>query len=307
VPIGAPEKWQYLLFDSPSQRVFIAHGTEVTVVDTQHLQIAGRVPGFSGVHGIALVPGGAGYGASGKSASVGVFDPSSYRMIATVKADVDAYAAVYDPASRHVFVMNDDAGNITVIDPADNKVVSTIDTGPGLEQAAADGHGHVFIAHSEAHQVLRLDTMRGVVDAAWAIPQCGAPHGLALDNDADRVFVSCPGGVWLAMDARTGRVLATLPIGQGGDALMVDAVRHRIYSPNADGTLSVIDAQDGGHFVAEAPFPIPKGARTGALDPATGRLFLVTADVAQTLPGRAAKFRFVPGTAKLLVYDPAGR
>jgi len=308
VKLGAPEKFQYVLFDAAGQKVFVAHGSEVTVVDAGDLSVIGHVTGLSAAHGIALVPGGHGYADSGRSASVTVFDRNSFHVLATLKADIDAYAVIYDPASRHVFVMNDDAGNITVIDPAQDKVIDTLSVGPGLESAEADGQGHLFIAHSEARQVLRIDTHRDVADASWAVADCGEPHGLALDTAQHRVFVSCPQGQLVVLDSETGRGVAAMPIGSGGDCLLFDARRHRIYSPNAVGTLSVIDEITPGKFVARPDLPTRPGARTGALDPATGRLFLVTAEVEGTdppkSPGSPAKFRFRPGTTELLVFDP---
>ncbi len=308
VPLGAPEKFQYVVFDGAGHRVFVAHGSEVTVVDPGTLKVLGHVAGLSGAHGVAVVPGGHGYADSGRAESVSVFDPASLRVIATLKAGEDAYAVVYDPASRHVFVMNDDAGTITVIDPVQDKVIDTIKLDPGFESAEADGQGHLFIAHSDAGQVLRIDTRRNVADAAWPVPGCGKPHGLALDVQRHRVFVSCPTGVLAVLDAESGRSIASLAIGRGGDTLLFDAARRKIYSPNADGTLSVIDEADADRYVAEAAMPTKLGARTGALDPDSGRLFLVTAEVDGTVPGKtpgaSPRYHFKPGSTELLVFDP---
>jgi YVTN family beta-propeller protein len=308
VKLGPPERFQYVVFDPASHRVFVAHGSEVTVVDTGKLSVAGHATGLSSAHGIALVPGGHLYADSGRAANVTVFDPTSLRGLATLKADTDAYAVVYDPASRHVFVMNDDAGTITVIDPAGDHVIDTISVGPGLESAEADGEGHLFIAHSEARQVLRIDTRRNIADARWSVAACGEPHGLAIDNVRHLIFVSCPEGRMVALDALAGRLIASLPIGGGSDCLIFDARRRRIYSPNAIGTLSIIDELSADTFVRRPDLPTRPGARTGALDPATGRLFLVTAEVAGSeppkSPGLPPRYRFLPGSTELLVIDP---
>jgi YVTN family beta-propeller protein len=309
VPLGGAEKFQYVLFDGAKHRVFVAHGSEVTVVDAAALKVIGHVMGLAGAHGVALVPGGHGYADSGRAGTVSVFDASSFKVLRTLKADDDAYAVVYDQASRDVFVMNDDAGTITVIDPAQDKVIDTIALAPGFEQAEADGQGHLYIAHSDAGQVLRIDTRRRKADAAWAVPKCGKPHGLALDVARHRVFVSCPSGMMSVLDAQTGRHVASVAVGRGGDSLLFDSARGKIYSPNADGTLSVIDSPGPDDFVAEPAVPTHPGARTGALDPATGRLFLVTAEVEGTEPGKTPgalpKLHFKPGSAELLVFDPA--
>jgi hypothetical protein len=102
-----------------------------------------------------------------------------------------------------------------------------------------------------------------------------------------------------------------LAIGRGGDTLLFDAARRKIYSPNADGTLSVIDEADADRYVAEAAMPTKLGARTGALDPDSGRLFLVTAEVDGMEPGKTPgappRYHFKPSSTELLVFDPVRR
>jgi YVTN family beta-propeller protein len=309
LPLGAPDKWQYAQFDAATDRLFVAHGTEITVVDTAAMRVAGRITGLSGAHDVALVPGGHGYADSGKTGIVSVFDPATLRVIAKIPADDDAYAMVYDPPSGRVFVMNDDAGNITVIDSKTDHVTATIPVGAGLESAASDGQGRIYVNHPEQREVLRIDTARLQQDATWKVPQCQAPQGLALDPAAHRIFISCENAVLLVLDAGDGSVIADLPIGRGSDSVLFDPVRHRIYSPNADGTLSIIEARGLRDYRVLPPFVTAPGARTGALDRKTGRLFLVTADVAHQdppkHPGGAPSYRFQPGTVKLLIYDPA--
>jgi DNA-binding beta-propeller fold protein YncE len=279
LPLGPPDKSKYAAFDPATHHLFVAQGAAITVVDTSSMTIAGRIGGLPGAHGIALVPGGSGYAAGGKSASVAVFDPATLKTIATIKAGEDANAVVYDPASRHVFVMNDDAATITVIDPARNASMATITLPPGegLEGAAADGAGHLFVAHSAAGDVLRIDTRRGRVDASFKLHDCAKPQGLALDPQSGRVFVSCENRELLVLDGRDGKSLATIPIGPGNRTLIFDARRRRVYAPCADGTITVIDAGDLGSTGMRAPLVAAPGLRTAALDARSGRLYLVGA------------------------------
>jgi YVTN family beta-propeller protein len=309
--LGAPDRWKYVAFDPPSHALYVAHGTEITVVDADTLHIVGQVPGLSSAHGVAIVPGGHGYAASGKTGTVTVFDPSTLRVITTIPAGQDANAVSYDSVSRRVFVMNDDVSTVTVIDPATDTAVSTIPLmgGEGVEGAGVDGQGHLYVNHSAKGEVVRIDTARAAVDAAWTLPECAMPEGLAVDPALGRVFIGCGNARMLVLDARDGRTVATLPIGPGGGEVLLDAKRHYVYSANADGTLSVIEEQGPDHFVVRPGIATAPGARTGALDPASGRLYLVTADVAASLPpllpGEAPLLRFAPGTMKLLVFDPA--
>ncbi len=281
------------------------------MVDTVAMRLAARLGGLDGAHGVALGPGGRVYVSSSKARTVSIFDPATQHMTGSVTADDDTAAVVYDPVSRHVFAMNDDAGNVTVIDTVTGKHAATIalGDGEGIGSAAADGHGHIYVSHAAAREVVRISTRDNLIDATWKLPGCAAPQGLAIDTASRRVVVSCAEGAVLVLNAQDGRVVAHLPTASGSGTVLFDARQHRIYVLNAAGTASVIGAQGPDRYVAQADLITAPGARTGALDPATGRLFLVTADVTGQAPARKPGalpgFRFAPGTVKLLVFSPA--
>src|ERR1700681_421376 len=54
--LGSPEEWDYVYFDAAAKRVFVAHGTEITVVDGDSGALLGRVQGISGAHGLVTIP-----------------------------------------------------------------------------------------------------------------------------------------------------------------------------------------------------------------------------------------------------------
>ena len=301
VALGAPDSWKYVTFDPATRKVFVAHGNEITVVDAATMQITGHVPGLSGAHGVAIVPGGSGYAASSKSATVTVFDPRTLRVVATLKAGKDANSVTYDPVSRHVFVANDDTGTITIIDAASSAPVATLALpgGEGLESAAADGTGHLFVNHSAQNNVVRIDTRTSLVDGAWKLPGCTKPRGLAVDATLQRLFVSCDNSRLLVLDQHNGRPVAMVPIGPASDTVLSDTLRHLIYTPNRDGTLSVINVASPDRYVPEAAIPIAKGAHTATLDLRTGIVYLVAGDLVSPAGRRE------PGLVKLFAVDPA--
>jgi YVTN family beta-propeller protein len=309
LPVGAPDAWKYLAFDPGTKRVFIAHGNEVTVVDTVTLQIAGHIHGLSGAHGVAIVPGGSGYAASSKSAAVSVFDPKTLQVSAVLKAGEDANSVTYDPVSHHVFVANDDSGTVTIIDAATNAPVASVvlPGGEGLESTAADGTGHLFVNHSAQNNVVRIDTRTSRVDAAWKLPGCTKPRGLAVDATLERLFASCDNSRLLVLDLHDGRLVTTVPIGPASDTVIYDTQRHRLYTANMNGTLSVIKVVGPDRYVPDADIATAKGAHTAALDPRTGIVYLVSADIdteAPAAPRRKQTYVFKAGTVKLLALDP---
>src|SRR5665213_755538 len=311
VPLGAPDRWDYLTFDPASRRVFIAHGDRVTVIDGGDGAVIGEIGGFpGGTHGIALAPqSGRGYSDDGKAGTVSSFDLHSLKRVKTLKAARGADGIVFDPASGHVFVINGDSKSVTVIDPRSDAPIATIDVGSGLEFATVDGKGKLYIDGVEKGEIVRVDTRSNTVDAHWALPGCQRPHGIAIDAANRRLFASCANNVMVVVDAHSGALVASLPIGSRSDAAAFDPVRKRAFSSNGDGTLSVITESVPDEFATLGAVATRFGARTMTLDPVTGRIYLVTADYVVNANADPADIRhrysITPGSVKLIFLDPA--
>lgn len=311
VALGAPDRWDYVVFDPSSKRVFVAHGDEVTVVDGRKGDVVGHIKGFpGGTHGIAIVGSvGRGYTDDGEKGEAAAFDLATLKVGKRIKAAEDADAVAFDQVSGHVFTINGDMGTLTVIDPKEDKAVATITGGGKLEYAVPDGSGHLYVNGAGKKEVLSIDTRTNQVQARWPVPECTSPHGLAIDVSSHRLFVSCVNNVLTVVNTDTGAVVAQLPIGSGTDAAAFDPKRKLIFSSNGrDGTLSIIQERDPQTFVSLGTVKTAISARTMAIDPDTGRLYLAAADVEAT-PADATKPggrpKVVPGSLKLLFLDPA--
>jgi streptogramin lyase len=311
VPLGAPDRWDFVVFDQASRRVFIAHGDRVTVVDGDTGKIIGNVEGLpGGAHGIAVIPGTKhGYTDDGRAGTAASFDLDTLNLTKTIKAEADADAIVFDPTSGHVFVVDGDPGKVTVIDPESDSPIATIDAGGKLETAVAGGNGELYVNGEEKKEIIRIDTATNQIDARWSIPNCTSPHGLAIDPEAHRLFSSCENNVLVVVNAVTGTTVATLPIGTRSDGAAFDPKRKLIFSSNGDGTISVIAERDANTFLTVASIATRQGARTMAVDPVRGRLYLVAADTTINPSADPSDFRHryvvTPGTARLLFLDPS--
>jgi DNA-binding beta-propeller fold protein YncE len=316
VPIGAPDRWDYLVYDSPSHRLFVSHGDRVTVVDARDGRVVGQVEGMpGGTHGIAIShAAGLGYTDDGRAGEAVAFSLKTLKVVKRLRAAADADAVTIDPTSGHVFVVDGDPGLLTVIDPKPDRVVATVHLGSKLEFVVPGDNGKVYVNGVEKREIFRVDTATNQVDAIWPIPQCEAPHGLAIDTSTHRLFSSCENGRLVVVNADTGATVATLPIGQGSDAAAFDPTRRLIFSSNGgDGTLSVIREVDANTFAPAATIKTALSARTMSVAPMSGRLFLVAADTtpqamaaarAARKAGKRGPSPFVPGSARLLIFDP---
>jgi YVTN family beta-propeller protein len=306
IALGAPDRWDLMAFDPATNRVFLAHGDRVTVVDGRSGAIVGTVEGMTGgTHGVTIVGPGRGYTDDGKAGEAISFDLKTFKPLKHVKAEDDADDIAFDPASGHLFVVDADPGHVTVIDPKTDTVIATIDGGGKLELAAL-GDGKLYVNGEEKKEIVRIDTATNKVDAHWAMPDCESPHGLAIDRATHRLFSTCANGVLTVVNADSGAVVAKFPIGLGSDGAAFDAKRKLIFSPNGkDGTLSVIREKDADHFESAGTIKTAVTGRTLTIDPQSGRLYIAAADIdpkAPVVPGKRPTL--TPGSLKLLFLDP---
>jgi YVTN family beta-propeller protein len=312
IALGAPDRWDYLVYDQPSHRLYVSHGDRITVLDGKDGKVLGSVEGMpGGTHGIGIVSAlGKGYTDDGKAGEAVSFDLKSFKPGTRIKAESDADGITFDPSSGHIFVVDGDSKVLTVIDPKNDSTIATISGGGGLEYAVSGNNGKLYVNGAEQKEIVRVDTATNQVDAHWPIPDCTSPHGLAIDTKAQRLFVSCVNSVLTVVNAQNGAVVATLPIGAGTDGAAFDPVRKLVFSSNFDGTISVIREVSPDKY---QPLDSIKTQITGknmTIDPASGRLYVTVADIDPNAPvppganGRPGRPRPLPGSVKVLFLDP---
>lgn len=306
IPLGSPDRWDYVVFDGNTHRVYVAHGDRVTVVDAATTKIVGQMEGIpGGTHGVAISAAtGQAFTDDGKNGKAIAYDLRTLKVTHEIPADADADAITFDQKTGHVFVIEGDSRAITVIDPKTDKAVATIKAGEKMEYGVSDDRGTVYVAGEERGDLLKIDAHTNKVAARWPAAGCTSPHGLALDKVGRRLFMGCTNSVMKVMSADDGHVVATLPIGKGSDAVAYDPKRKRVFSSNGiDGTISVYQQSNPDTYAPLEPVATAVSGRTMTVDPASGRLFVAAADTDPgTTPGARPHVR--PGTLKLLAWDP---
>ena len=306
VRLGGEGGWDYLTFDAKGKRLFISRSTHVMVVDADTFAVVGDIPDTQGVHGIALVEDlGKGYTSNGRANTVTVFDSKTLKVLKQVPVGQNPDAIIYDPASKRVFTMNGRSNDATAIDAATDTVAGTVALDGRPEFAVSDERGHVFVNLEDKSSVAEFDPKKLSVLARWPIAPGEEPSGLAIDRRHARLFSTGANKTLAVLDALTGKVVATLPIGGGVDAAGFDPETGLAFSSNGEGTLTVIREDSPDKFTVLENVATRRGARTMALDPKTHRVFLVTAEFGP--PPKATPERprprpsVVPGSFTLLI------
>jgi YVTN family beta-propeller protein len=282
IPIPGEGSWDYLTVDEAARRLYVSHGTQVEVLDVDSGAIVGKIANTPGVHGIAIAPDlGRGFVSNGQSSTVTIFDLKTLKTIAEVPTGKKPDAIIYDPATSRVFAFNGGSNSATAIQAADGKVAGTVDLGGGPEFAAADGSGYVYDNLEDESLVLKINSRSLKVEQRWPTAPCASPSSMAMDRPNRRLFIGCRSKAMAVMNADTGQVITTLPIGDHVDATAFDPDSRLIFNSNGEGTITVIQQDSPDKYsVVENVKTLPR-AKTMALDPKTHQLFLSTAEAGQ--------------------------
>jgi DNA-binding beta-propeller fold protein YncE len=280
IPVGGEGFWDYIAVDSDARRVYVSHGTHVVVLDADTQAVAGDIPDTQGVHGIAIAPeSGHGFTSNGRANNVTMFDLKTLKTLSTIPAGTNPDAIIYDPASKRVFAMNGRSGDITAIDAADGKVAGTVKVGGKLEFAAADGKGTIYVNVEDKSELVHIDSEKLTVLHRWPLAPCKEPSGLAMDIKTRRLFVGCDEKIMAVVNADTGKIVTTLPTGEGTDANGFDPATGFAFSSNGqDGTLTVVREDSPDKYSVVENVSTKKSARTMGLDLKTHNVFLPAAD-----------------------------
>ena len=292
-PRGA---WTFASIDPAHRRLYVGRTDGMLAVDLESRKVTPlplngrRVQMTIPVPGSDLVVA----AANGPDAAV-LMNGLTGAVVAELPAGRAPETAAFDPSSGLVAVMAA-SEEVTLIDPVRKKVVGTIPMGAIMESGTSDGHGRLYVNLEDKRAIGVVDVAARKLIKSWPLGDCGDPTGLGYEPMRHWLIAACGNHMAKVVSTATGAVIATLPIGDEPDAVMVDVRRHTALIPCSEGHLMVIDLSGKQPRVA-ASVVTAQGATTGALDPRTGRVYLPVGRAPSTTFGGRA----IPGFAVLVV------
>ncbi len=298
---GPDGSWDYAAVDSASQRLYVARGYGVMAVDLASGKVTDKLVDGAGVHGVLPIPGSAlVVSANGKSNNAVLFDGVSGKVEATIQTGVSPDGLLIEPKSGLLVILNGKSQDATLYDLAKHSAAGSVALGGKPEEAAASGDGRVFVNLEDRAEIAIVDVAARKMAGAYSLPGCEEPTGLARDGALGVLISVCANRVAKVVDEKSGKDLATLAICKKPDGIMLDAPRRRAFIPCADGALTVLALSSPQDVKVVATAHTQTGARTGALDPDSGRLYLPTAKFAPP-ESEGARPKPLPGTFEILV------
>ena len=311
IPVGGKGHWDYLIVDEQSRQLYVSHGGEVVVIDVDTAKIVGKIPvdGFS--HGIALANDlNLGFITDGDSKTSDVKSPEqvvtfnlkTLQRTAKTKVGDDPDSIIYDAPSGRVFAFQGDPMQGNAIEGKTSKIDKVIALGGNPEFAVSDRMGSVYVNIKDKSEIAQIDSKTSTVKARWPLAPCEGPSGLAMDRANRRLFSVCGNGKMAVVDADSGKVVATLPIGALPDGTAYDPETKLAFASNRDGTLTVIRQVSKDEYTVVQNLKTEPGARTMALDTKTHKVYLSSAEFGPKPVG--SKYpAVIPDTFKILVLE----
>jgi DNA-binding beta-propeller fold protein YncE len=300
IPLPGNGGYDYVFIDQDSHTLYASHGTAVNVVDLQTEKVTGTISGgMKSVHGIAIAPDlNRGFVSDSKANAVFAFDTKTLQILKAIPlTGTDADGIMYDPYSKKVIVFEGDSHAGLVIDPQAMAQVGSIELPGGPEFAVSDGKGLIYNNIEDKNSMVVIDAKTWKVTRTFPLEPCGGPTGLAMDKANNRLFTVCRENKGMSVvDAASGKVIQTLPIGSGVDAVVYDAANKLVIASNADGTATVFKQNSADSYTFVQTVKTQYRAKTMAIDLSTHKIYFSVADY-QT--GTRTQ---VPDTFKLLVY-----
>ncbi len=307
IPVGGEGGWDYSSVDASARRLYVSHDKEVVVIDLEKDAVVGAITDTPGVHGMALAPDlGRGATTNGRENKASIVDLKTLQTLTKVDAGEGPDGMLYEPGRQEFYLFDGRGQAATVIDAKANKVVATIPLGGRPEFGTADpAAGRVFDNLENKSEVAVIDTQTHQVVNRWPIAPGEEASGMAIDTAHHRLFIGCHNEKMVMMDSTNGKIVASVPIGQGVDANAFDPGTQLSFASCGDGTVTIAHEDSPDSLTVVQTLKTQRGSRTMALDPKTHRIYLSAAEFvpAPTSPnGQRRRPQIVPGSFKVLVY-----
>lgn len=279
-PIPGIGGWDYIALDSDARRLYVSHETQMHVLDADTGSIIGVIGDTPGVHGAAIAgPQKRGFTSNGKEDKVSMFDLSTLKVIGKIAVGKGPDGIYYDPTTKRVFTNNHGSHDVSAIDTVTGELAGTVRLQGDGEQAVIGSDGLIYVNSEDTSEVVVFDPRTLQVKRRMPVVGAKTPTGLAYDARTGRLFIGCRNEPkMIVMDAASGKIVATIPIGSGVDAAAYDPDSRTVFFSNGEGTLNAFRQKSADQYEDLGVVVTQPGAKTMVLDPKTKRIFIPGAD-----------------------------
>jgi len=300
---GPPgRRFDYLTTDDEGRQLFSAHLAAglLYVIDLRKNTVVATVPDVPGVEGVAYIgEGHKVYTSNWHENKIGVIDLGQMKVVKKIptedKPDGIAYAAPFHKA----YVSDERAKALAVIDTREDRPITMLrfDSETGVPQ-----YDHVarkvYVNLQDKNVLAVVDPTTDTVVGRYPVAGCKGNHGMAIDPERHRAFLSCEGNDVLAVfNLDTKKVIATLPMAKGADVVQFDPGLGRIYVACGSGSISVFQMDDPDRFHKVEDVRVPKKVHSLGVDVKTHRVYAPAEEENGRPVAKMLVFEAIPGAS----------
>jgi len=297
LPGPAGKRFDYLTIAADDHYLLSAHlaAGQMYVIDLRTNKVVATVGDTPGAEGVEYVPElKKAYTSNAYDNTIGVVDLRQMKVVKKIptaaKPDGSAYAAPF-----HKLYVSDERGKAeAIVDVRTDTIVKTLrfDSETGMPQYDPVAK-KVYVNLQDKNIFAVIDPSTDEVVGRYAVGQCRGNHGMALDAEHRRAFLSCEeNDLMTVLNLETNQPIAFLPMASGADVIKFDAGLKRIYVACSSGAISVFKMDDPEHYRKLEDFPVQKKVHSLAVDQETHRVYAPE----QEADGKAV--------ARMAVYEP---
>lgn len=278
LPGPGGKRFDYLAIDTDDHYLISAHlaADQTYVIDLVTNKVVATVTDTPGAEGVEYVPELRKlYTSNAHDNTIGVVDLKQMKVVKRLKTEAKPDGSTY-AAPFHKLYVSDERGKAeAVVDVTKDEIVKTLyfDSETGMPQYDPVAR-QVYVNLQDQNIFTAIDPASDAVVGRYPVGKCKGNHGMALDPEHHRAFLSCEGNELMTVfDLDKHAPIAFLPLAGGPDVIQFDPGLGRIYVACYSGAISVFHEDDADHFRKLEDFRVQHAVHSLAVDLKTHRVY----------------------------------
>ena len=296
LPGPGGKRFDYLTIDADDHYLISAHlaAGQTYVIDLRTNKVVATITDTPGAEGVEYVPElKKFYTSNAGDNTIGIVDLKQMKVIKKLKTEAKPDGSAY-AAPFHKLYVSDERGKAeAIVDVTKDEIIKTLhfDSETGMPQYDPVAK-RVYVNLQDQNIFAIIDPATDEVVGRYPVGRCKENHGMTLDPEHHRAFLSCEGNELMTVfDLDKNQPIAFLPMAGGPDVIKFDPGLKRIYVACSSGAISVFQMDDSDHYRKLEDFAVQKKVHSLAVDPETHRVYAPE----QEADGKAV--------ARMVVYD----
>jgi len=278
LPGPAGKRFDYLTIDEDDRYLLSAHlaAGQTYVIDLATNKVVATIADTPGAEGVEYVPElKKFYTSNAHDNTIGVVDLKRMKVVKKLKTEAKPDGSAYATPFHKLYVSDERGEAEAIVDVQKDEIIRTLyfDSETGMPQYDPIAR-KVYVNLQDQNIFAVIDPATDEVVGRYPVGQCQGNHGMALDPQHHRAFLSCEGNEMMTVfDLDKYAPIAFLKTPGGPDVIKFDPGLGRIYVACYSGAIAVFHQDDSDHYRKIEDFPVQHAVHTLAVDLKTHRVY----------------------------------